>query len=285
MNKSAAKTLALTVLAILAFAGNSLLTRRALTGADIGANQFLAIRLISGALMLTLLGYRRQAILPRTADLPGIVSLFVYAAAFTFAYNSLGAVTGALILFPTVQLALVLIATLRGVPPSRPQRLGLAIAVVGLLVLLGPHGSAPPLMGAFLMVVAGMGWGTYTFLGRTAIDPLARTARNFIGAAALGAVMMLASHPSQATRTGIMLAIASGAVTSALGYVVWYAALPRLSVATAGAAQLLVPVITSAAGIWWLGEAPSLELFVAILLIVCGIGLTYASPKPSKAQA
>lgn len=145
MNKSAAKTLALTALAILAFAGNSLLTRRALTGADIGANQFVAVRLISGALMLTLLGYRRQAILPRTADLPGIVSLFVYGAAFTFAYNSLGAVTGALILFPTVQLALVLIATLRGVPPSRPQRSGLAIAVAGLLVLLGPHGSAPPI--------------------------------------------------------------------------------------------------------------------------------------------
>jgi drug/metabolite transporter (DMT)-like permease len=97
--------------------------------------------------------------------------------------------------------------------------------------------------------------------------------------------MILVSHPSQATRTGIMLAIVSGAVTSALGYVVWYSALPRLSVATAGAAQLLVPVITSAAGIWWLGEAPSLELFVALLLIVCGIGLTYPSPKPSKAQA
>jgi drug/metabolite transporter (DMT)-like permease len=270
----------LTVIAILAFAGNSLLTRIALTRPEIAASQFLGIRLISGAVMLALLNVkRRSAIWPRYADIPGIVFLFVYAVAFTFAYVTLGAASGALILFPTVQLTLVAVATLRGSPPSSRQQLGMIIAVAGLVVLLGPRSSAPPLGGAFLMVLAGIAWGMYTLLGRDAINPFARTARNFLGAAPLALIVMLLVASPQPTTEGVLLAIASGAITSALGYVVWYAVLPRLNVATAGAAQLLVPVVTAVGGLGWLGEAPTVAMMVAIALILSGVALTNGSRK------
>jgi drug/metabolite transporter (DMT)-like permease len=278
-------TFALTAIAILAFAGNSLLTRLALTRPEISAAQFVAIRLISGALMLALLNIRgRRVIWPGTKDLPGILSLFVYAAAFTFAYMTLGAASGALILFPTVQLTLVLIATYRGSPPSSRQQIGLLIAIAGLLLLLGPRSSAPPLGGAILMGIAGIGWAIYTLLGRGAVDPFARTARNFLGAAPFALIVMMSTVNAKPTTQGVLLAIASGAVTSALGYVVWYAVLPRLNVATAGAAQLLVPVITAVGGIVWLRETPSLAMMAAIALILSGVALTNSPrnhpPKP-----
>jgi drug/metabolite transporter (DMT)-like permease len=280
MIKDAAKTFALTGVAILAFAGNSLLTRIALTRPEIAASQFVGIRLISGAMMLALLNLRqRSAIWPRYADIPGTASLFIYAVAFTFAYKTLGAASGALILFPTVQLTLVVVATLRGSPPSARQQLGMVTAVAGLLVLLGPRSSAPPLGGAILMGLAGVAWGMYTLLGRDAINPFARTARNFLGAAPLALIVMLVIESPKPTTEGVILAIASGAITSALGYVVWYAALPRLNVATAGAAQLLVPVITAVGGVGWLGETPSLAMMVAIALILGGVALTNSSRK------
>jgi drug/metabolite transporter (DMT)-like permease len=284
LSKDATKTFALTLVAILAFAGNSLLTRIALTRPEIAASQFVGIRLISGALMLVLLNIKqRSGIRPRYADVLGIASLFVYAVAFTFAYMTLGAASGALILFPTVQLTLVLIATLRGSPPSIRQQLGMVIAVAGLLVLLGPRSSAPPLGGAILMGIAGIAWGIYTLLGRGAVNPFARTARNFIGAAPLALIVALIIEAPKPTMEGVILAIASGAITSALGYVVWYAALPRLNVATAGAAQLLVPVITAVGGVGWLGETPSLAMMAAIALILGGVALTNSSRKSGPA--
>jgi drug/metabolite transporter (DMT)-like permease len=279
VKQDAAKTLALTVVAILAFAGNSLLTRVALTRPEISASQFIGIRLISGAIMLVLLNVKqRNAIWPRYVDISGIISLFVYAVAFTFAYMTLGAAAGALILFPTVQLTLVVVATLRGSPPSRRQQLGMLIAVMGLLVLLGPRSSAPPLRGAILMGLAGIAWGIYTLLGRDSINPFERTARNFLGAAPLALIVMLMMGSQKPTMEGVLLAIASGAITSALGYVVWYAVLPRLNVATAGAAQLFVPVVAAVGGVVWLGETASLEMIIAIALILSGVALTNSTP-------
>jgi len=225
--------------------------------------------------MLALLGLRHgNAILPRSADIPGIASLLVYAIAFTFAYVSLGAVTGSLILFPTVQLTLALIATFRGAPPSGRARAGLLIALAGMVIVLAPGITAPAPLAALLMTLAGIAWGAYTFLGRGAAKPLARTARNFIGAAPLSLLVLLAFPPSASSLNGVILAIASGAITSALGYVVWYAVLPRLNVATAGATQLLVPVITAAGGVFWLGETPSVELLTAAMLVLGGVWLT-----------
>jgi drug/metabolite transporter (DMT)-like permease len=280
LSKDSTQTFALTAVAILAFAGNSLLTRMALTRPEIAASQFVGIRLVSGAVMLVLLNVkRRSGIWPRFADVPGIASLFVYAVAFTFAYITLGAASGALILFPTVQITLVVVASSRGSPPSSRQQLGMAIAVAGLLVLLGPRSSAPPLGGAILMAVAGIAWGIYTLLGRGAVDPFGRTARNFVGAAPFALIVALAMGAPRPSVEGVVLAIASGAITSALGYVVWYAALPRLNVATAGAAQLLVPVITAVGGVGWLGEKPSLAMIAAIALILGGVALTNSTRK------
>jgi drug/metabolite transporter (DMT)-like permease len=280
LSKDSTQTFALTAVAILAFAGNSLLTRMALTRPEIAASQFVGIRLVSGAVMLVLLNVkRRSGIWPRFADVPGIASLFVYAVAFTFAYITLGAASGALILFPTVQITLVVVASSRGSPPSSRQQLGMAIAVAGLLVLLGPRSSAPPLGGAILMAVAGIAWGIYTLLGRGAFPLLASPARNFVGAAPFALIVALAMGAPRPSVEGVVLAIASGAITSALGYVVWYAALPRLNVATAGAAQLLVPVITAVGGVGWLGEKPSLAMIAAIALILGGVALTNSTRK------
>jgi len=276
----------LTALAILAFAGNSLLTRWALADADIGAAEFVGLRLLSGAVMLALLTLRhpatilpRPAILPGPADLGGIMALLIYGEAFTFAYLSLGAATGALILFATVQLTLAAIATLRGTPPSGRDRIGLLIAFAGMAWLLAPGATTPPLFPALLMGLAGIAWGVYTMLGRGAADPFARTARNFIGAAPVALLILLVVPLSAPTRDGVLLAIASGAITSGLGYVIWYAVLPDLKVATAGAAQLLVPVVAAAGGILWLGESLSLKLAAVTIVILGGIWLTTGNPK------
>ena len=274
MTGERARTAGLTLLAILAYAANSLLTRRALAGGDIGPGAFVAIRLTAGALMLALLGTRSvSGVIPGRADLAGIASLLSYAVAFTFAYVRLGASVGALILFPTVQLTLILLAALRGSLPSRREAAGSALALAGIVCLLAPSVTTPSLSAAVLMAAAGVSWGLYTALGRGARDPLARTARNFIGAAPVALLVGLLSIGSPPSTLGVTLAVISGAVTSALGYVLWYAVLPRLSASGAGAAQLLVPAITALAGITWLGERPSIGLVVSSALILGGVAV------------
>lgn len=274
-------TVVLVALAILAFAGNSLLTRQALAGGAIAPGAFVGLRLASGAVLLALLLARRPAeILPRRADLPGIGALLLYALAFTWAYLGLGAATGALILFSSVQLTLVLLAHLRGTRLTGREAAGMVLALAGLALLLAPGLTAPPLGGALLMALAGVGWGFYTLLGRGAVNPLALTARNFIGAAPVGLVLLLLgltrSGPLQLE--GVLLAIASGAVTSGIGYAVWYAVVPCLSVAMAGSAQLLVPLVTAAGGVLWLGEPLTLHFAIVCLLILTGIWLTRRPP-------
>ncbi|HZH27965.1 MAG TPA: DMT family transporter [Azospirillaceae bacterium] len=266
--------------AILAFAGNSLLTRAALGDGRIGAEAFAGIRLIAGAAMLAVIALPRGAVVvPRRADLPGIAALVVYAAAFTYAYLDLGAATGALILFGMVQFTMTAVTTIRGTPPGRREMAGLAVALAGFGWLLAPGLVAPPMAAALLMGLAGAAWGVYTLLGRGAADPLAQTARYFVGAAPLGLVLLaLASAGSAGALElpgvrGVALAILSGAVTSAIGYAVWYTVLPRLSVTVAGISQLLVPAIAAAGGALWLGEPLSARVVGATVLILAGIGL------------
>jgi len=148
-----------------------------------------------------------------------------------------------------------------------------------LLWLLAPGATAPPLFPALLMALAGVAWGIYTMLGKGAADPFARTARNFIGAAPIALLGLLAVPISAPGPHGVLLAVASGALTSGLGYVIWYAVLPGLNVATAGAAQLLVPVVAAAGGVLWLGESLSLKLAAVTALILTGIWLTTGAPK------
>lgn len=270
-----AQVLTLTALAILAFAGNSLLTRFGLVETHIEPAQFAGIRLISGAMMLTALSWQRTAgVVPTRADLVGILSLFGYAVTFTIAGLSLNAATGTLILFGSVQITLATVSAFRGSPPKGRALFGLIIAFAGLIWMLLPQAVSPPLGAALLMSSAGIAWGVYTIAGRVSGDPIARTARNFIGAAALAAIWLVSSSSSVPPTQGVILAIASGTITSALGYTIWYSALPHLSVATAGAAQLFVPVVAAVGAAMWLHEQISAQLVIAGVIILGGIAMT-----------
>lgn len=264
----------LVTLAVLAFAGNSLLTRAGLAEGEIGAGAFTGIRLASGALMLALICLATgRSWRPGRQDLGGILTLFGYAFFFTLAYRSIGAATGALVLFASVQVSMAGLARLRGDRLSPRQGFGLVLAMGGLVWLLAPGLSAPPLAAAGLMAAAGFSWGIYSLLGRGQADPIAQTARNFVGAAPLG-LLFWALAADGLSGAGIALAVASGALTSALGYVIWYAALPALTTTSAGAVQLLVPAVAAAGGLLWLGEPLTGVLIGATLVILAGIALT-----------
>ena len=282
------RTILYTILALLAFAGNSLLNRAALAEGAIDWDSFTIIRLISGALVLAILLAPKhgRAILPRLTDSWAIVSLFVYAAAFSFAYSGVSAGLGALILFGFVQITMNSIAIAQGHRPSALQWFGLVLAFAGLVWLLLPGLSAPPLVSAISMGAAGIAWGFYSKAGQGSKQPAVATARNFIGTLPLLLLLFFAWQPeAQYQQSGIILAVASGAVTSALGYIIWYAALPRLSTMTAGVAQLLVPSIAAFGGVLLLDEMVTNRLVGATSLIVVGILLTLRKPKHlNKAQ-
>ncbi len=259
---------------MLAFAGNSLLTRAALAGGGIGPDSFAAIRLLAGALTLFVIGFgRRLMIRPRAGDIPAIFALFSYAAAFSRAYVSLGAATGALILFTSVQLTVIAGGLAGGARLSIRQGFGIVIALGGLAWLLAPGLATPPPGASALMTAAGIAWGVYTLIGRGSGAAVARTARNFIGTIPL-ALVLVAMAGLEGTPTAIMLAVASGAITSALGYVIWYSVLPSLSAVTAASLQLLVPVITALGSLIWLREPLTTTLAGASLLILAGVAMT-----------
>jgi drug/metabolite transporter (DMT)-like permease len=271
---NAITTALLSALAILAFAGNSVLTRLALLQTDISPSAFMVVRLLSGALALAFfVALRHQSVLPRREDQAGILSLFLYAITFTYAYEALGAAAGALILFGVVQLTLSSLSLVQGHRPRVLDVIGMALAFAGLAWLLLPKASAPPLFSAALMVVAGIAWGVYTMSGRNGGDPVARTARNFVGAGVLSIVWLLFTLPPLPDAQGLILASVSGVVTSALGYVIWYMAVPRLSIFTSGALQLLVPIVASLGGLL-IGESLPPEWLVAAVLTLGGIALT-----------
>ena len=268
------RTFLLAAFAIVAFAGNSLLTRAALADDLMGWEMFTGLRLVSGALVLVLLAGLRPSV-PRPADLPGICALAAYAVFFSLSYLALGAATGALILFATVQIAMVGTALANGEKLHPSQAAGMALALTGLVWLLLPGAVTPSLPPALAMVVAGVAWGAYTLLGRKADAPLAHTARNFVGCVPLALVLVVwagvAGQPLSGT--GIALALASGAITSAIGYAVWYAVLPALGTSLAAVLQLLVPVLAALGGLVWLSEALTLPLVGASALILAGIAL------------
>jgi drug/metabolite transporter (DMT)-like permease len=271
--RAAPATIALTGLAMAAFAANSLLCRAALRDAHIDPASFGAIRVTSGALVLAL-AMRLRSRPTAPSDWRAAAMLFVYVGAFSFAYLTLPAGTGALILFGAVQLTMFAVGLVRGERFAPRGWAGLALAVAGFVVLVLPGVAAPPAVGAALMAVAGVAWGAYSLRGRGVPDPLAATASNFLRAMPLALVLGLAFIArAHADLAGILLAIASGAVTSGLGYVIWYAALRGLSSLQAASVQLSVPVIAAVAGTLWLDEAFTARLLVAVVAILGGIGL------------
>jgi drug/metabolite transporter (DMT)-like permease len=275
---SALRTVLFTAAAMAAFAANSLLCRLALQHATIDAASFSSIRLISGALMLAIIvRLMSDRASPARPDWLAAAMLFAYVAFFSFAYLTLSAGTGALILFGAVQVTMFS-AGLRAGEVFRPIAwFGLALAIAGLVYLMAPGVTAPAPLGAALMAAAGVAWGVYSLRGRGLANPLAATAGNFLRAAPMAlALSALLYGRSHATPVGIVLAITSGALTSGIGYVIWYAALNGLTAMRAATVQLSVPPIAAFGGVLLLSEAITPRLATASAAILGGIALVLA---------
>ncbi len=263
------------MLAMLAFAANSLLCRLALGQGLIDAASFTTIRVISGAATLTLIVLPRwQARGRSSTDWRSAAMLFTYMVCFSFAYLSLSAGTGALILFGVVQLTMFIWALRGGEEFPLWSWTGLTLAILGLVYLVSPGVTAPDPLGAVLMATAGVAWGIYSLLGRGAADPLEATTNNFIAAVPLvlivGLVSMGHAHSSS---QGLALAAASGAIASGLGYVIWYAALRHLTATRAATVQLSVPVIAAFGGVIVLAEELTVRLVLAAVATLGGVAI------------
>jgi drug/metabolite transporter (DMT)-like permease len=264
-----------TALALIAFAANSILCRLALSEEAIDPASFTSVRLMAGAVMLyALVRGHRGGSAPLKGSWLSAAMLALYAVPFSLAYVSLTAGTGALLLFGAVQATMLLASVGAGERPDAVQWIGVVLALAGLVYLLLPGLASPPLMAAMLMLLAGVAWGVYSLLGKGSADPLRETAGNFVRAVpfaiAVSAVMLRDLHLEL---RGLVLAIASGAVASGLGYVLWYAALRNLSGFTASIVQLAGPVLAAAGGVLLLDERISLRLAVAATLVLGGIAL------------
>jgi len=272
--------LTLTLLAMLAFAGNSLLCRAALQAGRIDAASFTTIRVVAGALALWLIVRLQRGRAEKAGSWPSAFALFAYAAGFSFAYLTLTTATGALLLFGAVQATMIGYGFWRGERLTGWQLLGLACALGGLIGLLLPGISAPPREGAALMLAAGIAWGVYSLRGKGAGDPLRATAGNFLRAVPFALALSLAMLPwARLDMAGALLAVASGALTSGIGYAIWYTALPGLKAASAATVQLSVPPLAALGGVVLLGEPLTLRLVVASIAILGGIALVVAEKR------
>jgi drug/metabolite transporter (DMT)-like permease len=268
----------LTALTMAAFAGNSLLCRMALANTAIDAATFTTVRLASGAAMLWLLVQWRAPAGSGGGHWLSALALFTYAACFSFAYLSLPAGTGALLLFGAVQATMVGHDLRSGKAPGALQSAGMALAAAGLIGLVLPGISAPPLGGSLLMIASGVAWGVYSLRGRGAGDPTRVTAGNFMRSVPFGIALSIAAAGAMTPDpAGLAYAIASGALTSAIGYVIWYSVLPSLSGTTAATVQLSVPVIAAFGGIVFLGESLTLRLLLSSAAILGGIAMVIRS--------
>ena len=273
-----ATTLWLTAVAMIAFAANSLLCRLALRDTGIDAASFTSIRIAAGALMLWSIVRLRRGRRRVAGDWSSATALFAYAAGFSYAYQSLEAGTGALLLFGAVQATMIGYGLARGERLSPGAVAGLVLAAGGLIGLLLPGLSAPPLVGALLMGAAGVAWGIYSLRGRGGGDPAAATAGNFVRALPLALVLsLLEIGATRLDPAGAAYAAASGALASGLGYAIWYAALPGLRAASAASVQLSVPVIAALGGALLLGETLTLRLLLAATAILGGIAMVIGS--------
>jgi drug/metabolite transporter (DMT)-like permease len=272
----------LTLLAMIAFASNSLLCRAALKHTSIDPATFTFVRIFSGAAVLWVLIKMRKVTSKESGNWWSGLALFVYAAAFSFAYVDLAAGTGALLLFGAVQATMILWGFGKGERLDAIQIVGLLLAAAGLVVLLFPGLAAPPIGGSILMLAAGLAWGVYSLRGKSSRDAIAATAGNFLRAvpfAALVSVLMLPKMHLDSL--GITYAVISGAITSGLGYVIWYAALAGLKAASAATVQLSVPVLAATGGILLLGEPITLRYAIASIAVLGGIFLVIIERRPT----
>lgn len=269
------RTLAWTGVAMIAFAANSLLCRAALGDARIDAASFTTVRILSGAIILAVIMWRRGSVVRRSnVDWRSVWALFIYMIFFSFAYLSLNAGTGALVLFGAVQLTMFVSAWRAGERFRWSAWAGFASAVFGLVYLISPGIEAPDPIGAGLMAIAGVAWGLYSLYGRTSDNPLEATSANFLFAVLLSVVgSLLFIREFQISPQGVSLAIASGAIASGLGYAAWYTALRGLAASHAATVQLSVPVLAAIGGVVLLSEPMSMRLIVAAFATLGGVAL------------
>ena len=266
------RTIALTMLAMIAFAANSLLCRAALKHTAIDAATFTSVRLMFGAAILYVIAAMNRN--KGQGNWISALMLFVYAAGFSFAYVKLSAATGALLLFGAVQASMISYGMLKGERFKKMQAAGLMLALAGLVILLLPGISAPPLGASLLMLIAGVAWGIYSLKGRGKGNPIGVTAGNFLYAIPAAAALSLMMHGSLSIdKAGFLYAAASGALASGLGYAIWYTVLPTLKATHAATIQLSVPVIAALGGIAFLGEPLNFRLVIASIATLGGIAL------------
>jgi len=273
MTTSVVKTSFYTSFALIAFAVNSVLCRLALGEESIDAASFTVIRLISGAITLALILKMSGPGNDSTSkgNWVAALMLFLYAITFSLAYISLDTATGALILFPAVQISLVFIALRAGNRLHSTEWLGIFIALAGLVYLMLPNVTTPSLAGFILMIIAGISWSIYTIKGKGSQNPLADTAHNFSRTIPLVAARALITIPYvDLSIKGVILAVLSGAVASGIGYAIWYTALGGLSAVQAGVVQLFVPAIAAAGGVVFMSEVITLRLIVSAMMILGG---------------
>lgn len=288
-------TVIILTLTLIMFAANSILCRLALAGEGMGPVEFALLRLGSGAMVLLpilLIGLRRGKqeggndwgkgyLSFKLANYWQGISLFGYAIFFSLAYVELEAATGALILFPTVQISMVGYSIMKGNRLTLMEWTGFLLSFGGLIYLMAPGVTAPPLVGTIMMILSGVSWSAYSLLGTNQSRPILATARNFLfcwpflifllGITLIGAINDV---PPLFTTNAVLLSILSGGVASGIGYILWYVSLARISTTQASVAQLAVPVIAASGGILFLGEQLTLRLMVASLVILGGVTIT-----------
>lgn len=276
------RLMSLTLITMLCFAGNSVFCRLALRQTTIDPASFTSVRLISGALVLALIVYGRPRFwrtgVIRSAGLGGNwisgLALFVYASALSFSYADMSTGIGALLLFGAVQATMVLTGLWRGERINGQQTAGLVLALAGVVAILSPGLNAPPLASALLMLTSGVAWGVYSLRGRGVADPTGDTAGNFLRATPMSVLLsgLFLAH-QHLDGQGVLYAVLSGALTSGLGYAIWYAVLPKLTRTRAAAVQLSVPVLASLAGALFVREPITLGLMLTSTAVLGGIAM------------
>lgn len=279
-------TTVLLLAALCAFAANSILCRLALASSHIDALTFTSVRLLSGAVILTLVLIAKSRRPVIAIDPLATLALMVYALAFSISYLGLGAGVGALLLFGAVQVTMLSVGIFRGERLSHRAWLGFALAVTGLVAYLLPGNHSVPTYAVIAMLVSGCAWGIYSLRGAQVQDPVAATASNFLAAAPMTvALAFIASEGWHITSEGVLLAAVSGAVTSGLGYVLWYYVVKRIPAFTAATVQLAVPIFAAVGGVIILGEPLTARLVFASITVLGGIALVVQGRQNSFAAA
>lgn len=266
----------ITLLSLSAFAGNSIITRFALEKTLIDEASFILLRIISGALFLWLfLTIKKNKSNSSNGTWLAALSLFIYAVSFTYGYGMIAAGTGALLLFGSVQVTMTIIGYKEGERLNLMQSLGFVLAIAGLVILMLPGLAAPSFIGASLMCISGIAWSVYTLQGRGTANPAAATAGNFIKAAPMAIILwftvaVLSNNTINLDSMGVIYALLSGVVTSAIGYIIWYSVLPELKATQAAIVQLIVPILVTLVGALLLNEYITLRIILASLTILMG---------------